>query len=175
MRRALFVLALLMIAPAGATTVNKCVDAAGQVTFTQTACPPHTVLQKVLEVENRPPSGNAPPVPLAVPQPQQAERPPAAAPAPLQPQPPVVIQPDIWYPGYVYPLRRPRREWGYPGFHYPASPSHDRPVPPLPVRPRPQRQSGEGVRLGAERSTEIRLQPEAPRRHHPQHRDERPR
>jgi hypothetical protein len=180
MRCAVLLLAPLAVASAAvasaySATVNKCVDAAGHVTFTQTACPPRTVVQTVLEVENRPPSGDGPAVPLAVPHAETQSQPlgPSAQPGATAVAPPVPVEqpsasepeesyPEEWNQGYGYPIHRRRP---YPPYYPPA--------PPRPSKPETEHPSGKGIRLGADHSTGVHLQPQAQHRHGYQPDDER--
>lgn len=126
-----------------ATTVLKCVDAAGNVNFTQTACPPGQHLDSISELTAPPPSGDGDPVKLAEPKaPVPVTQ---AAPAPAQP--PIVIVAPTPAPeaqGEIYESYRGyQRHVPYRHDYYPPPPGHwgkppgSWPPPPPPPPPRP--------------------------------------
>lgn len=132
-------LSLLLAVPladAGAATVLKCLDHAGNVTYTEGSCPPGQTLERQLEISNPRPSGTGPAVPLATPRPPapEPERPrQTAAPktAPVQPPETVEEPDDAFYPPYPY-YRRPQpayRPWP------PQPPYPHHPPPPRPPEP----------------------------------------
>ncbi|TRX74627.1 hypothetical protein [Pseudomonas mangiferae] len=125
-------LALLLAGPLQAASVLKCVDATGNVTFTQKVCPGGYRLERQLEVVNEAPRGSGAPVLMAEPPP----------PAPIQAPAPVVVAPPR---SVAPPPLPPPRDSSYirsPDLPYypPAWPSapmwHHRPPPP-PKEPPP--------------------------------------
>lgn len=126
-----------------ATTVLKCIDAQGNVNFTQTACPPGQHLDSISELTAPPPpSGDGDPVKLAEP---KAPTPVTdAAPAPAQP--PIVIvaptpAPATEVQGVISESYRSyQRHVPYRHDYYPPPPGHWGKPPgswPPPPPPRP--------------------------------------
>ncbi|UVE18919.1 hypothetical protein NVV93_05890 [Pseudomonas sp. LS44] len=170
-----WLLAALLVGPtstAWAATIVKCVDRVGNITYTETRCPPEQALDKVMQIHNDRPSGDGPAVPLATPrppeppQPQEVRKP---QPSPQQaPEQPVEEQYDdngsygssydYYNPGYIH---RPRPRPPYPD-HYPP-PHPPRPLPPPhpvePPRPAPQ---GVGAPRNATKHTGPSMSDEEP-------------
>ncbi|WP_313512381.1 DUF4124 domain-containing protein [Pseudomonas sp.] len=129
---------------AQATTVLKCVDADGNVNFTQTACPAGQQLESVNELSAPPPlSGDGDPVKMAEP---KASPPPAAeAPAPSAQRPIIIVAPEPApvpetqgsisesYRGYQRHI--PYRQDYYPPPGYWGKPPGSWPPPPPPRPP----------------------------------------
>ncbi|CAD5108714.1 DUF4124 domain-containing protein [Zestomonas carbonaria] len=138
MNKSRWLLTLLLAGPlstASAATVLKCIDRNGNVTFTQTTCPPEQTMEEALEVQNPRPSGDGPSIPLAIPKPPEPEEEKpqqAASPGRNAPQAPDDEASDDGYDSdsyYDYPpppyIHRPR----------PPYPDHTRPWPPYPPHP----------------------------------------
>lgn len=115
---------LILCGAAQAETILKCVDAAGNVTFTQTRCPAGLKLESSSEVENVPPGGGNEVIKLAEPakpSPQPAE--PVAPPAPANNAPPASSVgerpgPPAFVPGQSYDYQQN----GYGGYPFPWPP-----------------------------------------------------
>ncbi len=137
-------LALLLVGPLQAASVLKCVDAAGNVIFTQKVCPDGYRLERELDVVNEAPRGSGAPVLMAEPPPPAPAQPPApvvVAPPPAITPPPLppprdssyARQPDL---PYRYPPAWPSAPlWRYPPPPPPPLPPKEPPSPPPPPPP----------------------------------------
>lgn len=141
---------LILCGAAQAETILKCIDAAGNVTFTQTRCPVGLKLESSSEVENVPPGGGNEVVKLAepakpTPQPAEPAAPPVAAPADNAPQASSVGErpgPPEFVPSQSYDYQQN----GYSGYPFPwppyasgwnQRPPHGNGPRPTPQPPRP--------------------------------------